>query len=115
MGSIIGKALNASLFVKACAASGLLAGFSVGVIVSSAAGVVLATAFGTLVGTVAGVVMDREAERAAQRNRELDDIIGVTSGSLGAPPSIPPPPPHEDPELRSWVTEWMTPPPPQVT
>lgn len=116
--SVVGKAMQAPLFVKACCGSGVLAGLAVGLVVSTPAGVILGIVFGTAVGVVAGIVMDREDRRGAQRTRELDDIIGVTSGSLGAPPSIPPPPnqdeEHRQAELRSWVTEWMTPPPPHV-
>lgn len=119
-------ALDAPSLVKVGAGSGLLAGLTLGFMVSAPVGIVLGLSLGATVGIVAGIVMDRDDQRSGQRNRQLDDIIGVTSGSLGAPPSIHPPAPDDDEpppmsaeekeaELRSWVTEWMTPATPAVS
>jgi hypothetical protein len=86
--------------------------------VSAPVGLILGLSLGATVGIVCGVVMDRDEQRTSRRTRELDDIIGVTSGSLGAPPSVPPPEydhVERERELASWVTEWMTPPPPAAT
>ena len=49
------------------------------------AGAVAGGAIGTVVGAIAGGVMDREDTRADARDRELDDAIGVTRGTLGTP------------------------------
>ena len=112
--SVVGRARRVPLLVGAGAGSGTLAGLAAGVMLSSGAGIVIGTLLGAALGTVAGIVMDGDDKRAQRRTRELDDIIGVTSGSLGAPPSLPPPNSERDQELASWVTEWMTPPAPRV-
>jgi hypothetical protein len=115
---IFGRVIRAPLLVKAGAACGIVAGVTLGFMLSAAAGVVLGVVFGGTIGIVAGVVMDRDEKRSSHRTRVLDDIIGVTSGSLGrtrAISSIPPPPEVDrEQELESWVTEWLTPGPPQV-
>jgi hypothetical protein len=46
---------------------------------------------GAAVGALAGKVLDEEAERAHVHDGDLDDEIGVTSGSLGAPNLAHPP------------------------
>jgi hypothetical protein len=116
------------VLVKAGAVCGLLAGLPIGMMVSAPVGIVFGLSLGASVGIMAGIVMDRDEKRSSHRTKQLDDIIGVTSGSLGAPPSIPPPAPLPDDEdetecvdgrmseveLKAWVTEWMTPPPPHV-
>jgi len=109
------SAIKTPPLVKAGALCGLVAGLSIGIMVSATVGIVFGLSLGATVGIVAGIVMDRDEKRMSLRTKQLDDIIGVTSGSLGAPPSVPPPPDtsRED-ELKSWVTEWLTPPPPQV-
>ena len=63
--------------------------------------------------------MQRDDERGSRRGKELDDIIGVTGGSLGTPPGTIPPGDlrrfEEDGiEHSSWIAEWLTPPPPAV-
>lgn len=99
---------------------GVLAGTSIGFMVSPQVGLIFGFSLGASAGILAGIVMDSEDRRSARRTKELDDIIGVTRGSLGRP-SRPPPLPHERAreaarvrELSSWVDEWMTPPAPQV-
>ncbi len=110
--------------VKVGACSGILAGASIGMMVSPMIGFVFGVSLGASAGILAGIVMDSEDKRRSLRTRKLDDIIGVTSGSLGRP-SRPPPLPWERQreretqrararELDSWVTEWMTPPAPHV-
>jgi hypothetical protein len=118
---LLRAALEAPSLVKVGAGSGLCAGLTLGFMVSAPVGIVLGLSLGATVGIVAGIVMDRDDKRSNHRTRQLDDIIGVTSGSLGAPPSIHPPPPGDDEdaplslaEREAWVTEWMTPPPPHV-
>ena len=114
---MVRAAMRAPMLVKAGAVSGLLSGLSVGLVVSAPAGIMVGVSLGASIGIVAGIVMDREDRRTNDRERRLDEIIGVTSGSLGAPPSVPPPggegrgERHDD-ELRAWMTEWLTPPPP---
>jgi hypothetical protein len=110
------------VLVKAGAGCGVLAGLPIGMMVSAPVGIVFGLSLGASVGIMAGIVMDRDEKRSSHRTKQLDDIIGVTSGSLGAPPpSVHPPPMDEEEdgrlsevELKAWVTEWMTPPPPHV-
>jgi hypothetical protein len=66
------------------AAGGAIAGAAVGSIagpVGAAAGAVI----GGVVGAVVAKVSDEEADRVSFHDNELDEAIGVTSGSLGAP------------------------------
>lgn len=94
---------------------GLVGGVAMGAMTSHAIGMVLCGMFGGALGLICGHVMDREESRARARTRELDDIIGITNGSMGAPPgSIPPPAPDDSAELEIWAREWLTPPPPAV-
>lgn len=64
--------------VIAGAASGAVAGALAG-----PPGVVVGGAIGAAVGMLAGRALDRAEVRAADHDRELDDVIGVTKGSLG--------------------------------
>lgn len=94
---------------------GLVGGLAMGAMTSHAIGIVLCGMFGALAGAICGHVIDREEQRAHDRTRHLDDIIGITNGSMGAPPgSIPPPAPDDSAELEIWAREWLTPPPPTV-
>ena len=88
-----------------------------GAMTSHLIGVVLCMMFGGAAGAVAGLVMHREGMRARTRTDQLDEIIGITKGSMGTPSgSIPPGDLRRDPEhalqLRDWAREWLTPPPP---
>lgn len=76
-------------------------------------GLVLGIAIGGCAGFFAGAAMFRDARRRDARNRELDAIIGVSEGDLGAAPVAMP---REEGEssARAWVAEWLTPPPPVV-
>jgi hypothetical protein len=67
---------------------GAIAGEIAGGIVGSLAGppgAVAGMVMGAAAGAIAGRVLDDEAERAHVHDGDLDDEIGVTSGSLGAP------------------------------
>jgi hypothetical protein len=66
------------------AAGGALAGAAVGAI-AGPAGVAAGAVIGGVVGAIVAKVADEEAERVSAHEGELDDEIGVTSGSLGAP------------------------------
>lgn len=76
-------------------------------------GLVLGTAIGGIAGFFAGAAMFREARRRDARNRELDAIIGVCGGDLGAAPVAMPRDPAEG-SADAWLSEWLTPPPPVV-
>lgn len=107
------------LVIFSGAACGLVGGLAMGAMTSHAIGVVLCMLFGAGAGAVAGLVMQREDSRARARTRQLDDIIGITEGSMGAPTgSIPPGDWGRDREealeLQSWAREWLTPPPPSI-
>jgi hypothetical protein len=95
--------------------SALLGGAALGAVVGPvgvALGLVLGLGFGMLAGK--GMVKDDRAR--AERTRELDDIIGITRGSLGADASsLVPPPPEGPADGERWLAEWLTPPPPTVT
>jgi hypothetical protein len=90
---------------------GVTLGLSAGVLlgmVAGIAGVVLGLAIGAIAGFLAGAAMHRDEGRRALRVRELDEIIGVAGGDMGANPvSIPP-----EPMPADWMSEWLTPPPP---
>jgi nucleotide-binding universal stress UspA family protein len=79
-------------FARASIASGAVAGAVVGAI-GGPAGALGGGALGTIVGAVVGRSMAKQEARAAARDRELDDAIGVTSGSLGTPPETKQPSP----------------------
>jgi len=80
-------------------------------IMAGPVGAVLAVAGGTIAGLCAGLAMHRDDTRRAARSRELDDIIGVTEGDLGAAPVSMPAQP-DDTAAKAWMAEWLTPPPP---
>lgn len=66
------------------AAGGAIAGAAMGAVagpVGVAAGVVI----GGVVGAFCAKVADEEAERVSAHDHELDAVIGVSGGSLGAP------------------------------
>jgi hypothetical protein len=104
------------LLVKAGMGCGLFAGIVVGAMIGPpTAGIAFGLMIGTAIGMLSGVVMHREDVRKGDRQKELDEIIGVTSGSLGTPRgSIPPPSTDASEALAAWANEWLTPPPPAV-
>jgi hypothetical protein len=71
------------------------AGMLTGAVVGAAAGppgIVAGAVLGAAAGTVAGAALDTDARARSQRSRELDAVIGVTEGSIGAPNLVHPPP-----------------------
>lgn len=103
--------------VKAGALAGILSGAAMGAMANPHSGLALGAVFGGLIGIFAGRIMAREDQRKSARSRELDDIIGTTSGSLGRPWRVPPLPSEEilrEAANRRWVAEWMTPVAPRV-
>ncbi len=95
--------------------TGVIGGFGVGAIVGPL-GVGLGFGLGLAAGTLAGNAMAKDDRRRARRTNELDAIIGVTEGSLGAGPvSLVPARDADEAEGRvQWVAEWLTPPPPHA-
>lgn len=106
------------VLVKAGWLIGTMSGMAVGTMTTPPLAGALAGGFiGGICGFIAGLAMDRQETRDVRRGRELDDIIGVTHGSIGTPPgSIPPGDLRRDPEdgleLEGWASQWLTPPPP---
>jgi hypothetical protein len=93
---------------------GLGLGLSTGIvtgIMGGPVGLLLGIAIGGIAGFFAGAAMLRDARRREARNRELDAIIGVSEGDIGAAPVAMPHEPH-DSSAKAWVAEWLTPPPP---
>lgn len=109
---------------------GVVSGVALGAVVGPI-GVVLGSALGVGVGLAAGHVLLREEAKKSLRTRELDAIIGITSGSLGVGgvgASLPhasardaddtdaertgEPPAYSSRE--AWAAEWLTPPPPMA-
>jgi hypothetical protein len=86
---------------------GLSAGILLGM-VAGIAGVVLGLAAGAVAGFLAGRTMHRDEGYREARVRELDAIIGVGGGDMGAAPVSMPP----EPTPADWMAEWLTPPPP---
>jgi len=103
------------------ALSGVLSGIALGAF-TGPIGVVVGMWMGVGVGFVTGYVLAGEDEGRSHRSQELDAIIGITKGSMGAGPlSVPPtadamdddgenPEPYSSKE--AWLREWLTPPPP---
>lgn len=106
------------VLVKAGSFIGTLSGMAVGTMTTPPlAGALAGGLIGAICGFVSGLAMHRQDKRDARRGKELDDMIGVTHGSIGAPPgSIPPGDLRRDPEealeLEGWANQWLTPPPP---
>ena len=71
------------------AAAGAIAGS-----VAGPPGAIAGAVIGAAAGTLIGIADEREAHREAAHDKELDDEIGVTSGSLGAPGLKHPPAKH---------------------
>jgi hypothetical protein len=91
-------------------------GLTTGIVTGMMAGPVglaLGIVLGGCAGFFAGAAMFRDARRRDARTRELDAIIGVSEGDLGAAPVAMPREPGES-SAKAWVAEWLTPPPPVV-
>jgi hypothetical protein len=48
-------------------------------------GAIAGAVIGGAMGAIAAVALDKDADQTKERNRELDDEIGVSEGELGAP------------------------------
>lgn len=95
---------------------GVILGVSAGIftgIMAGPIGALVGFCAGAVAGTVAGTAMYRDEGRREARSRELDEIIGITGGNMGAAPVSIPPPERSDAAER-WLAEWLTPPPPVV-
>ena len=66
---------------------------------------------------IVGLVIEGEEQRRDHRTRELDAIIGTTTGDMSAGPVslISAEAQQSRVELEQWATEWLTPPPPAIT
>ncbi len=105
------------------ALSGIFSGITLGAF-TGPVGAVIGMWMGVGVGLVTGYVLSGDDEKRSLRTQELDDIIGITNGSMGmsveartasvAPPSLESeeemPEPYSSKE--AWLSEWLTPPPP---
>ena len=106
------------VLVKAGWLIGTMSGMAVGTMCTPPmAGVIAGALIGGICGFVSGLAMHRQETRDVRRGKELDEIIGITHGSMGTPPgSIPPGDLRRDPEdgleLEGWANQWLTPPPP---
>jgi hypothetical protein len=106
------------VLVKAGSFIGVMSGMAVGTMATPPwAGAIAGALIGGACGFIAGLAMHRQDTRDVSRGKELDEIIGITRGSIGTPPgSIPPGDLRRDPEdgleLEGWANQWLTPPPP---
>jgi hypothetical protein len=94
-------------------AVGVILGLSAGIVtgmMAGLAGMAIGLGAGALAGLVVGKAIRRDEELRAARSRELDGIIGVTQGDLGAAPVAMP---HavEPAAHLGWASECLTPPP----
>lgn len=100
------------------AAAGVLSGIIGGCTLGAAlgpAGALLGIGLGLVAGVIAGNAIAADERRGNRRTRELDAIIGITEGSMGAGPVSRVPVEHVVPtEGEGWLSEWLTPPPPAV-
>jgi hypothetical protein len=103
--------MHRTMFRKVGLGLGLLSGLVVGMMSGA---FLWGAVLGGIAGYMAGRVLEREDEKRAARTRHLDDVIGVTSGNIGADPaslrSVPPPSILDD--MRAEGEFWLTPPPP---
>jgi phage tail tape-measure protein len=70
--------------------AGVVAGATMGSI-AGPPGAAIGAVIGGIVGVAAGAILDEKSGEAAERDRELDEEIGVTSGEVGAPNLAHPP------------------------
>jgi alcohol dehydrogenase class IV len=97
--------------------AGSFSGVACGVVLGAMTGpfgVVMGLVMGLAVGMIVGHVIEFEDHRRDNRTRELDEIIGVTTGDMSArSASLVSCEAHEsNAELERWAKEWLTPPPP---
>jgi hypothetical protein len=96
--------------ILAGALSGVASGIAIGAM-TGPLGIVVGICLGLGIGAIAGRVIEKEDSRRDHRTRELDEVIGTTTGDMSAGPV------HYESraEMDRWVNEWLTPPPPAVT
>ena len=109
--------------IIAGALSGVLGGVALGVF-TGPIGTVLGMWMGTGVGLVVGYVLAEEHHSRSIRTKELDAMIGITKGTMGAGTGLSSAPPPMDEEVEeevpqysskeAWLKEWLTPPPPSA-
>ena len=93
--------------VASSAAGGVVIGAMTGPV-----GVGIGLALGAVSGLIIGLVIEGEERRSDARTRELDEIIGSTTGDMSAGPvSLVS---AEAEERKRWAEEWLTPPPPPM-
>ncbi len=109
--------------VTAAASCGIVGGIALGAVVGPV-GVALGMWLGVSVGAIAGKVITSEDAKSSARTRELDDIIGITHGTLGAGGDALSKMVTDDgddfdnfaaspySDRETWAAEWLTPPPP---
>lgn len=73
------------------AVAGALVGVAGGAI-AGPPGMIAGAVIGGVVGALAAMALETETVLRAERDRELDDVIGVTDGDIGAPNLEHPPP-----------------------
>ena len=102
--------------VRAAVLVGVLSSAAGGVVIGAMTGPVglgIGLVLGAVSGMITGIVIDGEDRRRDARTRELDAIIGSTTGDMSAGPvslvSV------EAEERRRWAEEWLTPPPPAMS
>ncbi|HEY1693100.1 MAG TPA: hypothetical protein VGG39_13120 [Polyangiaceae bacterium] len=92
---------------------GTILGLAAGILLGMAAGVfgmMAGIAIGAAAGVLAGAAMHHDEEHRSARGRELDALIGVAGGDLGAAPISAEAVDGES--AKAWMAEWLTPPPP---
>lgn len=94
---------------------GVACGFVLGAM-TGLFGAVVGVGMGLVAGMIVGLVIEGEDRRRDHRNRELDAIIGTTTGDMSAGPVslVSLDAQRSSRELQTWAQEWLTPPPPQV-
>lgn len=87
-GKVAGTPDNAAKRRIGHEAEGAASGAFVGAVVGAAAGpagVAAGAIVGAVAGALAGAAMDQDASEHTAQTRELDAVIGVSGGDLGAP------------------------------
>jgi alcohol dehydrogenase class IV len=106
--------------IRPAVLAGAFSGVACGVVVGAMTGpfgIVMGVAMGLVVGMIVGHVIETEDHRRDHRTRELDEIIGVTTGDMSARSAslVSSEARESHAELERWANEWLTPPPPAST
>lgn len=77
-------------------------------------GLAVGFVLGAISGMIIGLVMEGEEQRRDVRTRELDEIIGTTTGDMSARDGslVSSEEREVHAERQRWADEWLTPPPP---